>query len=217
VYDDPQFLEYFLAATPVRELGAVPIGSRPARRGGDAGVESLRAIPWVFAWTQTRLLLPSWLGCGEALDEAIARGGLGQLRDMARTWPFVTSTLRLIEMAVAEADPSIAAAYDRALVPATLRPLGADLRRRLDLAQRTIPAMLDTKGLLADNPVLRRSIDVRNPYVDPINVVQIAILAHLRAQETGTHGGNDRAEASALWQAFLITVNGIAAGMRSVG
>ena len=211
VYDDPRFIEYFQAATPVRELGAVPIGSRPARRGGDGGVESLRAIPWVFAWTQTRLLLPSWLGCGEALDEAIARGRLAQLREMARGWPFVSSTLRLIEVALAEADPPIAAAYDRALTPPALQPVGADLLRRLELARRTVLDVLDTPSLLADNPVLRRSIDVRNPYVDPINIVQIAILSRLRGD------GDDHDDAAALWQAFMITVNGIAAGMRSVG
>jgi phosphoenolpyruvate carboxylase len=211
VYDDARFIEYFQLATPVRELGAVPIGSRPARRGGDRGVESLRAIPWVFAWTQTRLLLPSWLGCGEALDEAIARGRLAQLREMARGWPFVSSTLRLIEVALAEADPPIAAAYDRALVLPALLPVGADLLRRLELARRTVLDVLDTPSLLADNPVLRRSIDVRNPYVDPINIVQIAILSRLRGD------GDDHDDAAALWQAFMITVNGIAAGMRSVG
>ena len=211
VYDDPRFIDYFQAATPVRELGAVPIGSRPARRGGDGGVESLRAIPWVFAWTQTRLLLPSWLGCGDALEEAIARGRLAQLREMARGWPFVSSTLRLIEVALAEADPPIAAAYDRALTPPALQPVGADLLQRLDLARRTVLDVLDTPSLLADNPVLRRSIDVRNPYVDPINIVQIAILSRLRGD------GDEHDDAAALWQAFMITVNGIAAGMRSVG
>jgi phosphoenolpyruvate carboxylase len=211
VYEDPRFIEYFQAATPVRELGAVPIGSRPARRGGDGGVESLRAIPWVFAWTQTRLLLPSWLGCGEALEEAIARGGRARLRDMARSWPFVTSTLRLIEMALAEADPLIAAAYNRALVPPARRGVGEDLLRRLDVARRTVLDVLDTPALLADNPVLRRSIEVRNPYVDPINMVQIAILSRLRGD------GEADEEAAALWQAFMVTVNGIAAGMRNVG
>ena len=122
VYEDPRFIEYFRAATPEREIGLAPIGSRPARRGGDGGVESLRAIPWVFAWTQTRLLLPSWLGAGEALGAALARGERAQLREMARGWPFVDATLRLIEVALAEAEPAIAAAYDRALVPADLQP-----------------------------------------------------------------------------------------------
>ena len=208
VYEDPRFIEYFRAATPEREIGLAPIGSRPARRGGDGGVESLRAIPWVFAWTQTRLLLPSWLGAGEALGAALERGERAQLREMARGWPFVDATLRLIEVALAEAEPAIAAAYDRALVPADLQSVGEDLRRRLDLARRTVLDVLDAGALLADNPVLRRSIEVRNPYVDPINIVQIALLARLRGDETVTQE---------LWQAFLVTVNGIAAGMRNVG
>jgi phosphoenolpyruvate carboxylase len=208
VYDDPRFVEYFRAATPEREIGLAPIGSRPARRGGDGGVESLRAIPWVFAWTQTRLLLPSWLGTGEALGAALDRGERAQLREMVRGWPFVSATLRLIEVALAEAQPAIAAAYDRALVPEDLRPIGDDLRRRLDLARRAVLDVLEEDALLADNPVLRRSIEVRNPYVDPINIVQIALLARLRGDTTVSQE---------LWQAFLVTVNGVAAGMRNVG
>ena len=208
VYDDPRFIEYFRAATPETEIGLAPIGSRPARRGPGGGVESLRAIPWVFAWTQTRLLLPSWLGTEEALDTALSRGERALVREMVRGWPFVNATLRLIEMALAEADPVIAAAYDRALVPDALKPIGEGLRRRLDLARRTVLDVLDSPALLADNPVLRRSIDVRNPYVDPINLVQIALLSRLR---------DDRAVTRELWQAFLVTVNGIAAGMRNVG
>ena len=208
VYDDPRFLDYFRAATPVREIGLAPIGSRPSRRGGDDGVESLRAIPWVFAWTQTRLLLPSWLGTGEALAGAFDRGERAQLRAMAREWAFAGSTLQLIEMALAEAEPSIAATYDRALVPTDLAPLGENLRGRLELARRTVLDALGRDTLLADNPVLRRSIDVRNPYVDPINVVQIALLERLRGDEVVSQE---------LWQAFLVTVNGIAAGMRNVG
>ena len=186
----------------------VPIGSRPARRDGGGGVESLRAIPWVFAWTQTRLLLPSWLGTGEALSEAIAHGDLDALRTMVRQWPFVGATLRLIEMALAEAEPEVAAAYDRALVPDALKDIGEDLRRRLWLARDTILQALGSGTLLADNAMLRRSIDLRNPYVDPINAAQVAILAQLR----------DRGAADPeLWEAFMITVNGIAAGMRNVG
>jgi len=208
VYDDPDFIAYFRSATPEREVGLVPIGSRPARRGADGGVEALRAIPWVFAWTQTRLILPSWLGAGEALSEAFARGERDAIRAMMRDWPFFGATLRLIEMAVAEADPVVAEAYDRELVPASLQQKGEDLRGRLDTARRAVLDALDQSSLLADNPVLRRSIDVRNPYVDPINIVQIALLKRLRAGSVVDQQ---------LWQAFMVTVNGIAAGMRNVG
>jgi phosphoenolpyruvate carboxylase len=213
VYDDPRFVEYFRTATPEMELAAVPIGSRPARRtkGADAdhGVESLRAIPWVFAWTQTRLLLPSWLGTGEAVSEAIDRGEIDLLRAIYKEWPFFRSTLQLIEMAVAEAEPRIAAEYDRQLVPPDLHPLGEDLRRRLDAAAKGILRVLVAPRLLDWNAVLRRSIEVRNPYVDPINLVQIEVLRRLRT------AGDDADEE--LWRAFMVTVNGIAAGMRNVG
>jgi phosphoenolpyruvate carboxylase len=145
---------------------------------------------------------------GEALSAALERGERAVLREMARGWPFLNATLRLAEMALAEAEAAVAAAYDRALVPGDLKPVGQDLRARLDLARRCVLDVLDTGELLADNPVLRRSIDVRNPYVDPINIVQIALLARLRGDETVSQD---------LWRAFLVTVNGVAAGMRNVG
>ena len=136
------------------------------------------------------------------------RGERDLVRRMAREWPFLQATLRLIETALAEAEPPIAAAYDRSLVPDDLKPLGADLRRRLDLARQGVLDALDAASLLETNPVLRRSIDVRNPYVDPVNIVQIALLARLRG---------DAVVHRELWEAFLVTVNGIAAGMRNVG
>ena len=208
VYDHPRFVEYFRAATPEVELAVLPFGSRPARRVTGGGVDSLRAIPWVFAWTQTRLLLPSWLGSGDALSEALARGELEMLRQMYREWPFFRSTLDLIETVLAETDALIAAEYDRRLVPPDLQPLGVDLHRRLDA---TIGAVLETTGsrdLLEDNPVIRRSIEVRNPYVYPINLVQIELLRRLRA---------GAAEDPLIRRAFMMTVNGIAAGMRNTG
>ena len=209
VYEHPRFVEYFRKATPEPELASLPIGSRPARRTtGDAGVESLRAIPWVFAWTQTRLLLPSWLGAGEALSEALAREVEPLLKEMYAEWPFFQSTLNLIETALAETDASIAEEYDRRLVPPDLKPLGEELRRRLAAATDAILRITGHERLLASNPILRRSIDVRNPYVDPINLVQVDLLRRLR--------GADK-EDPVLARAFMITVNGIAAGMRNTG
>lgn len=208
VYDHSRFVEYFRAATPEVELGALPIGSRPARRVTGGGVDSLRAIPWVFAWTQTRLLLPSWLGSGDALGEALARGERQRLREMYREWAFFRSTLDLIETVLAETDVRIAAEYDRRLVPPDLQPLGAELRQSLDT---TIRAVLDTTGsreLLEEKPVISRSIEVRNPYVYPINLVQIELLRRLRS---------GAAEDPQIHQAFMMTVNGIAAGMRNTG
>ena len=209
VYDHPRFVEYFHAATPEAELAEMTLGSRPARRPAstsDAGVTSLRAIPWQFAWTQTRLLLGAWLGAEEALEQALSRGERDQLRAMYRDWPYFRSVMQLIEMVLAKSDSRIAAEYDRRLVPVDLQPLGAELRARLD---RVIAGVLEVTGqrtLLESNPVLRRSIDVRNPYVDPINLVQVELLRRYREQ------ADDRVKS-----ALLVTINGVAAGMRNTG
>ncbi len=160
------------------------------------------AIPWQFAWTQTRLLLPTWLGIEDAFETA----ELDLLRDMYRRWAFFTSTIDLIEMTLAKADSRIAAQYDR-LVPADLHPLGRNLRERLTRAAAAVLGITGHGVLVETNPVLRRSIDVRNPYVDPINLVQVELLERLRRGDADP----------ALHDAFVVTVNGIAAGMRNTG
>lgn len=205
VRGEPRFVPYFRAGTPEPELGHLRIGSRPARRARGGGVESLRAIPWIFAWTQTRLLLPAWLGVGEALAKTPAEER-STLEEMARDWPFFQSSLDLVEMVLAKADPQIAAHYDRVLVPEELRPLGAELRARFETTVREVLAVRGHEGLLRDNPVLGRSIQLRNPYVDPINAVQATLLLRLRENATPE-----------LERAFAITVQGVAAGMRNTG
>jgi phosphoenolpyruvate carboxylase len=206
LYDDPRFLKYFREATPESELSAMNIGSRPARRRSDPGVGSLRAIPWQFAWTQTRLLLGAWLGVDAALESAMARGDLERLRDMYRDWSWFRSIIDLVEMVLAKAAPRIAAEYDRRLVSSDLRPLGADLRDRLVRAEKAVLAITGHHELIESNAVLRRSIDVRNPYVDPINLLQIELLRRLR--DTPDQQVRD---------ALHVTINGIAAGMRNTG
>jgi phosphoenolpyruvate carboxylase len=208
VYGDPRFLPYFNTATPVSELDAMHLGCRPAKRDSLAALQALRAIPWQFAWMQTRLLLPSWLGVEEAPSEA----DRATCREMYRSWPFFRSTIELIEMALAKADADIAAHYDRQLVPPDQQDLGLALRGRL---QRAIEVVLDITGhrhLLENNPVLRRSIDVRNPYVDPINLLQVELLRRLRSKDEG-------ASENEVWlrRALLVTINGVAAGMRNTG
>jgi phosphoenolpyruvate carboxylase len=210
VYEDPRFVDYFHAATPEAELAEMNIGSRPSRRGtpgANRGVGSLRAIPWQFAWTQTRLMLGAWLGLEDAFDDAFAQGDRELICEMYREWTHFRSVIDLIEMVLAKADARIAAEYDRRLVPDHLQPLGADLRDRL---QRAIALVLEVTGhdvAVQSNPVLRRSIDVRNPYVDPINLVQVELLRRARQDED-----DERVKA-----ALLVTVNGVAAGMRNTG
>ena len=206
VYEDPRFLDYFAEATPQAELSAMNIGSRPARRTQDAGVTSLRAIPWQFAWTQTRLLLGAWLGVEAALEGALARGEGDRLREMYREWAQFRSVIDLIEMVLAKAEPGIAAEYDRRLVSAGLQPLGAELRARLRRATGAVLAITGHRELIESNRVLRRSIDVRNPYVDPINLLQVELLRRLRARPDDS-----------ILAALQVTINGISAGMRNTG
>jgi phosphoenolpyruvate carboxylase len=212
VRHEPRFVPYFRAATPEQELGLLHIGSRPARRRSGGGVESLRAIPWVFAWTQTRLMLPAWLGIGAALDKEMQRpSGTEELQEMVQEWPFLRSTLDLVEMVLAKALPDIAARYDELLVPTELHSLGSDLRARYALTCRRILELRGRETLLQENAVLRRSIKVRNPYVDPLNLLQVELLQRLRGLDAAD------ADADAVRAALLVTVNGIAAGMRNTG
>jgi phosphoenolpyruvate carboxylase len=206
VYTDPRFIDYFRTSTPQAEIGELTIGSRPARRGGGTGVTDLRAIPWQFAWTQTRLMLGAWLGVEDALDLAVARGERDRLIEMYREWPHFQSAIGLIEMVLAKADSRIAAEYDRRLVPEDLQPVGAELRERLGRAIRGVLAVTGHGELLQSNPVIRRSIDVRNPYIDPLNLVQVELLRRVR--ETP----DPRTQT-----ALRVTVNGIAAGLRNTG
>ena len=206
-HERAEFIDYFRAATPLAELEHVNIGSRPARRRAAGGLETLRAIPWQFAWTQTRLILGAWLGVEEALERAFARGEDPRLREMYGRWTHFRSVIDLFEMVLAKTDGRIAAEYERRLVPPELLPIGTELRQRLGRAIEAIGRVTGHRELLEGNPVLRRSIDVRNPYVDPINLVQIEIVRRLRG------GGDD----PRLRHAFTVTVNGIAAGMRNTG
>ena len=207
VHREPEFVRYFRAVTPEVELGSLNIGSRPSRRKPGSGIDTLRAIPWVFAWTQIRLMLPAWLGVGEALEDASARGERDTLIEMYREWPFFRSTLDLVGMVLAKADVRMAEQYDISLVEPDLQPLGAQLRGRYHQTVAAILDVMQSDDVLFDNHVLRRSIDVRNPYVDPINLLQVELLRRLRAS----------GEEPALLDALLITFNGIAAGLRNTG
>jgi len=220
VYEDPRFPTYFRAATPVAELDALHIGSRPARRAGAGGIGNLRAIPWQFAWTQTRLLLASWLGAEEIVK--LGEPDRQTCLAMYRAWPFFRSSIDLLQMVLAKADPGIAAHYDRQLVPPDLQGFGASLRARLQEAVEGVLFVSGQDQLLSNNPVLRRSIDVRNPYVDPINLLQVELLRRLTVLHkiAAADDRSDEEPAADLLQlrrALSVTINGIAAGMRNTG
>ena len=208
VFHDPNFISYFKNATPESELGNLNIGSRPTRRKAKSDISSLRAIPWIFAWTQNRLALPAWLGIGEALQKAIESGHLRALQEMYEEWPFFQSTVDLIEMIMAKSNPSIAELYESVLVDSEEeRALGARLRKSFDLTVDLLLAVSRHQRMSENNKTLRRLIDTRRPYLDPINFLQVEILRRLRMDSNN----------QALRDALLITINGIAAGMRNTG
>ncbi|GIL52665.1 hypothetical protein Vafri_8482 [Volvox africanus] len=195
VYRTPEFYDYFMQSTAASELGRLNIGSRPSSRK-QGGIETLRAIPWIFAWTQQRLHLPVWLGIGEALEKAIETGYQPVLQDMYANWPFFTSTLDLVEMVLAKADPRLSAFYERTLVDSELRPLGARLRSLLAKTQDMILIVVRKNALLEGNtpsqmstPNLDEKIRLRSPYVAPLNILQALSLKGLRKfRELGQHG-----------------------------
>lgn len=208
VYEDPSFITYFQEATPQAELGYLNIGSRPAKRKATPGIANLRAIPWVFAWTQTRLVLPAWLGVGKGLQDALDKGHTEELRAMYDEWPFFQSTVDLIEMVVAKADAPMAKHYDDVLVSSPeRRAVGEELRRELGRTESCVLAVSGHCKLSANNRSLRRLIESRLPYLNPMNMLQVEVLRRLRRDEDNRK----------LRDALLITINGIAAGMRNTG
>ena len=206
INDENDFVPYFTQATPLAEIGKLKIGSRPARRRQDGGIQHLRAIPWIFAWTQTRLLLPAWLGVGVALQESVEQGQRELLIEMEHNWPFFNATLNAIEMVFSKANPNISSMYDARLVEPRLQELGQSLRQRY---RQTRDCLLDITGhqiALENQPEVRQSVDVRNTYVVPLNVLQVELLSRVR-----------RAEDAVELDALLVTINGISAGMRNSG
>jgi phosphoenolpyruvate carboxylase len=210
VYETPGFVDYFRASTPIAEISALNIGSRPASRKPSQRIEDLRAIPWVFSWSQCRLMLPGWYGFGAAVDAWLAQhpDGLDLLCEMNERWPFFRSVMSNMAMVLAKSDVAVASRYAE-LVP------DADLRRHVfdrlaDEHARTVHWVLTImrqKTLLEDNPALERSIRNRFPYLDPLNHLQVELLRRYRAGDT-----DDRTQ-RAIW----LTINGLAAGLRNSG
>ncbi|WP_030139521.1 phosphoenolpyruvate carboxylase [Pseudomonas fluorescens] len=208
VRENPQFVEYFRQSTPEQELGRLPLGSRPAKRRA-GGIESLRAIPWIFGWTQTRLMLPAWLGWETALGKALERGEGELLGQMREQWPFFRTRIDMLEMVLAKADADIAQSYDERLVEPALLPLGEHLRDLLSQACAVVLGLTGQSQLLAHSPDTLEFIRLRNTYLDPLHLLQAELLARSRQQ--------DVAQGSPVEQALLVSVAGIAAGLRNTG
>lgn len=209
VREHQDFVPYFRAATPEQELARLPLGSRPAKRNPKGGVESLRAIPWIFAWMQNRLMLPAWLGAGQALQQLINHGHQELLSEMCLQWPFFSTRIGMLEMVFSKVDLALAEHYDQQLVESALQPLGTQLRAQL---QKDIETVLQLahheQRLMADLPWIAESIALRNIYTDPLNLLQVELLKRLRHQES---------PAAQCEMALMVTITGIAAGMRNTG
>ncbi|KAI5353024.1 PREDICTED: phosphoenolpyruvate [Prunus dulcis] len=207
VYENPEFLAYFHEATPQAELGFLNIGSRPTRRKNTTGIGHLRAIPWVFAWTQTRFVLPSWLGVGAGLKGVCEKGHTEDLKAMYKEWPFFQCTLDLIEMVLGKADTPIAKRYDEALVSESRQHIGSELRKELLTTEKYVLVVSGHEKLSGNNRSLRKLIESRLPFLNPLNMLQVEVLKRLRSDDDNNK----------LRDALLITINGIAAGMRNTG
>lgn len=208
VRGEPDFVPYFRQATPELELGKLPLGSRPSKRNPNGGVESLRAIPWIFSWSQNRLVLPAWLGAGEAIQFSIDKGHQALLEEMCREWPFFSTRLGMLEMVYTKCSAEIARYYDERLVEPALRPLGEKLRAQLQKDIKTVLNVENNENLMQSDPWGQESIRLRNIYVEPLNMLQAELLYRTRQSDLPS---------PELEEALMVTIAGIAAGMRNTG
>ncbi|CAI0449099.1 unnamed protein product [Linum tenue] len=240
VFQEPRFVEYFRLATPELEYGRMNIGSRPSKRKPSGGIESLRAIPWIFAWTQTRFHLPVWLGFGAAFQQVIAKDikNLNMLQAMYNQWPFFRVTIDLVEMVFAKGDPEIAALYDRLLVSPELRPFGDQLRSKYLETKDLLLQIAGHKDLLEGDPYLKQRLRLRDAYITTLNVSQAYTLKRIRDPDYHvtlrphlSKEYNDATKPAAelvklnptseyapgLEDTLILTMKGIAAGLQNTG
>jgi len=208
VHEDPDFLAFFYGATPATEITRLRLGSRPAKRGERAGIADLRAIPWVFSWTQARIILPGWYGLGSAMTAGREDVGLGFLREMRRSWPFFAALLGNAEMALAKADLRIAERYAALVTDEGARErIWSRIRDEYGGTVRELLAVTEQERLLDRHPVLQESLERRNPYIDPLSFIQSELMRRARAGEDDEQ----------LARTISLAINGIAGGLRNTG
>jgi phosphoenolpyruvate carboxylase len=206
VQGNAEFVKYFRQATPEQELASLPLGSRPSKRKSDGGIESLRAIPWIFAWSQNRLVVPSWLGLGSAIKTAHQENE-PLIQEMLEQWPYFRSRISLTEMVYLKSDRKISALYDESLVSDELKVMGDELRDQLVQDEATILGILGQTKALEHDPWNLNSFELRRPYLAPLHLLQIEALKRLRAQPE--HPENELV--------LMVSMAGIATGMRNTG
>lgn len=213
VRDNPHFVQYLRAVTPELELQMLPLGSRPAKRRTDGGIESLRAIPWVFAWTQIRLMLPAWLGTGAAIHQILNEDKKAILDEMLRDWPYFQTLIDMLEMVLSKADCHIALYYESHLTDdENLKNLGDELRLKLKEAIKTLLFVKGESKLLSTNNVLDQSMQVRKPYLHPLHLLQAELMKRRRR-----YLAEHPLDTTPVDQALMVSITGIAAGLRNTG
>ena len=215
VHDDPEFLVFWRQATPIDEISNLKLGSRPTYRRATQSVADLRAIPWVFSWMQSRFNFPGWFGLGTALGAVLARGPKGRrlLREMHAGWPFFQTLIDNAQLTMRKADMGIASLYAGLVEdPKIRRRIGGLLAAEFDRTEAAILAVTGQRQLLAREPVLLRSVQLRNPYIDPLNYIQVDMLRRLRAAKPPA-----AAEAEAMRAVVELTINGISGGLKNTG
>ncbi|MFG0586427.1 phosphoenolpyruvate carboxylase [Acinetobacter sp. YQ_14] len=212
VRENPHFVSYLRTVTPELELQMLPLGSRPAKRKVSGGIESLRAIPWVFAWTQIRLMLPAWLGTGTAINQ-VHEQHKNTLDEMLEQWPYFQTLIDMLEMVLSKSDADIALYYEAHLTQdEELKALGIELRQRLQNAVDTLLSLKGESKLLSNNEVLDQSMQVRKPYLLPLHLLQAELMKRRRLY-LSTH----QSEHTPIDHALMVSIAGIAAGLRNTG
>lgn len=211
VRDDPNFVAYFRSATPELELSKLPLGSRPSKRKPNGGVESLRAIPWIFAWAQNRLVLPAWLGVMKSFQTALNNGSEPLMKEMMKKWPFFASRLSMLEMVFMKGDKHIAAIYDNILVPDDLKYFGQQLRQELADSQQLLLTLLNQDTVMQNEPHASESMQIRAHYLEPLHLLQVELLKRARAN------AEDESLEASMERALMVSIAGVATGLRNTG